>query len=429
MGLSPIINELLSEKGKVISFPKQGILAQGKEAQGKKINATIGIATDEEGVPLHLDSIAKNINLPAEDVFSYSGSFGEKELRELWKKQLLKKNPSLKDKLFSLPIPTTAITHALSVAGYLFINENDRLIVPDLFWGNYKLIFSNAYGAKIETFPFFDEQKKVFNLVAFKEKLVNTKNENNKKIILLNFPHNPTGYSLSKIEAEQIVEIIKEDAENGNKIVVICDDAYFGFFYEQELFKQSLFSLLADIHENVLVIKADGISKEDYGWGLRLGFLTFAGKILTPEDYQLLEDKSAGVIRGNISNNSHLTQSLLIDAFKDENYEEEKEEKKAILVERYQKTKQILTENEQKYKQFFQPLPYNSGYFLCLQLNEKINNEELRKLLLQRYNTGIISLSPNLVRVSFSSIPEQNIVLLFENIYKASLELSTQTKL
>ena len=38
--------------------------------------------------------------------------------------------------------------------------------------------------------------------------------------------------------------------------------------YEEGIEKESLFTYLCDLHENVLAIKIDGATKEDYVWGL-----------------------------------------------------------------------------------------------------------------------------------------------------------------
>ncbi len=38
---NPLVYDLLSRRGKAIFFPKEGILAQGQEAKGKEINATL----------------------------------------------------------------------------------------------------------------------------------------------------------------------------------------------------------------------------------------------------------------------------------------------------------------------------------------------------------------------------------------------------
>ena len=58
---SETVFNLLSEKGKSIFFPKLGILAQAADAKGKKINATIGVGLEDDGTPIRLNSIEKNI--------------------------------------------------------------------------------------------------------------------------------------------------------------------------------------------------------------------------------------------------------------------------------------------------------------------------------------------------------------------------------
>src|SRR3989339_1510750 len=90
------VYELLSDKGKAIFFPKKGILGQSAEAKGKRIDATIGIALEDDGSPMRLKSIAKKIKLNPKDVFPYASSFGKQELREKWKEMIYHKNPSLK---------------------------------------------------------------------------------------------------------------------------------------------------------------------------------------------------------------------------------------------------------------------------------------------------------------------------------------------
>ncbi|MBN2111576.1 aminotransferase class I/II-fold pyridoxal phosphate-dependent enzyme, partial [Candidatus Woesearchaeota archaeon] len=217
-----VIHDLLSEKGKEIFFPKKGILSQSADAKGKKINATIGAGVEDDNTPMRLKSIEKNVSIDPKDAFTYAPSFGKPELREAWKKLMLKKNPSLKAET-SLPVVTNALTHGLSMAGYLFVDDKDKIIISDKFWGNYRLTFENAYGGKLDTFNTFKEGG--FDIGALREKL---KTNPGKQIVILNFPNNPTGYSPTEEEADKIAEAIRESAETGNHIVVICDDAYFG---------------------------------------------------------------------------------------------------------------------------------------------------------------------------------------------------------
>ena len=236
---SSIVYDLLSKKGKAIFFPKKGILAQSADAKGKKINATIGAAIEDDGSPMRLKSIEKEINIDPKLVFPYAPSYGRPDLRAKWKSMIYSKNPTLKGKEMSLAVVTNALTHALSMLGYMFVDEGDSIILPNLFWGNYKLVFINGYGAKLDTFPMFKE--KGMNISGLKEKL---SQGSGKKIVLLNFPNNPSGYTPTVEEAKEIIDAIKEDAEKGNKILVICDDAYFGLVYEDGVEKESLFSWL-----------------------------------------------------------------------------------------------------------------------------------------------------------------------------------------
>lgn len=414
---NPAVLEMLSDKGKAIFFPKRGILAQTAEAKGKKIDATIGIALEEDESPMRLKSIASNINLDPRDVFPYAPSSGKPELRKEWKKIMYKKNPSLEGKEISLPIVTNALTHGLSMAGYLFIDSGDKIIIPGLLWGNYKLIFENNYEAEFETFSFFDDNN--FNVKGFEEVLSRGKG---KKIVLLNFPNNPTGYTVTEEEAKEIVNIIRISAESGNKIIVLIDDAYFGLVFEEGICKESLFSYLADIHENVLAVKVDGATKEDYVWGFRVGFITYGlrGKEEVQKSiYSALEVKTAGAIRGNISNTSHISQSLVLKAFNVTTYWDEKKEKFDLLKKRYGIVKKVLKVHEE-YGEEFEALPFNSGYFMCIKLKNK-NAEEIRKILLDKYSTGTISMG-NSLRIAFSATPTEKIDKLFENIYNSCKE-------
>jgi aspartate/methionine/tyrosine aminotransferase len=407
--------DLLSERGKNIFFPKLGILAQAGQAKGKNINATIGEAIEDDGTSMHLSDFDQLINLPLGSIFPYAPSFGKKDLRDKWKEFIVEKNPSLGHTVFSTPIATNGLTHGISIASYLFVDEGDTVVIPDLFWENYSLIFENAYLGKVETFPLFKDG--AFNIDGFYEKLDSIKG---KIILLLNFPNNPTGYTPLVNEIGPIVNALARQARQGKKVVVIIDDAYFGLVYEDDVFKESIFTQLASAHENLLAIKLDGPTKEDYVWGFRVGFISYGIKNGTAGLYEALENKTAGAIRGNISNISNLSQSLLQKVYFSEHYKADKQNKYETLKSRYQEI--IKTLKDPKYKEYFQALPFNSGYFMCIQLKDSLNAEDIRKILLEKYSTGVIVFG-NLIRLAFSAVPQSKIALLIENIYSACKEL------
>ena len=409
--LNKNVLDLLSERGKNIFFPKLGILSQSAQAKGKNINATIGEAIEDNGSSMHLSEFDKLIKLPLGSVYPYAPSFGKKELRDCWKEFIYHKNPSLGTAQISTPIVTCGITHGISVASYLFVDEGDTVVIPDLFWENYSLIFENAYKGKVVTFPFFKDGG--FNVEGFTETLDSIKG---KIVLLLNFPNNPTGYTPLISEINLIVQAIQKQADYGKNVVALIDDAYFGLVYEDNVYTESIFTQLCNLSEKVLAVKLDGSTKEDYVWGFRVGFISFGIKNGTPALYEALENKTAGAVRGNISNVSHLSQSLLYNAYFSTEYEADKKEKYATLNSRYQSIIQVL--EEQKYLEYFKALPFNSGYFMCVELKDTLNAEAIRKILLDKYSTGVIVFG-NLIRVAFSAVPQSKIPDLFENIYLA----------
>lgn len=413
---NPVVFDLLSERGKNIFFPKKGILGQTADAKGTRINATIGAAIEDNGSPMRLESIASNIKLDPSLVFPYAPSFGRPDIRARWKSMIYQKNPRLGDKLISLPIVTNALTHGVSMAAYLFADPGDQVIVPDLFWGNYNLIITHAYGAELKKHHFLNGD--CLDINALKTTL--KEGGVGKKILLLNFPNNPTGYSPTVEEAKAIASVIKEEAEKGSKIAVFIDDAYFGLVYEDGIETQSLFTYLADLHENVLAVKIDGPTKEDYVWGFRVGFITYGIKGGVSEMYTALEAKTAGAVRGNISNAANISQSLLLRAFEDPDYQTQKEVKFGIMKERYQAVKEVL--KNEKFGEVFTALPYNSGYFMCVQLAQGLDGEQLRKLLIEKYSIGIINLS-NVIRIAFAAVAVSDIPELFDGIYNACKDL------
>ncbi len=411
---TPVVYELLSKKGKAIYFPRKGILAQGAAAKDKEINATIGTAYEDDGKPMVLHSIAHGIDLDSKDAFPYAPSEGIKPLRDKWLELIRAKNPSLHKAEISLPVVTCGVTNGLSMVGYMFTGEGDEIIVADLYWENYDLVYTNAYGAGFKFFNFF--KNRLFDINSFRE-TINTGHPG-KRVVLLNFPNNPSGYTPTKAAGREIISVLSEAARAGNKLVVILDDSYFGLGFEEDIFTESLFSELAKCHENLLAVKLDGMTKEEYSWGLRVGFVTYGIKNGSKGLYRALEDKTAGAVRGNISNSSHPAQSLLLNALKSAEHEKEKESNNLKIRERYLKVKEVLRVHAE-YGKYFEALPFNSGYFMCVRL-KGLDPDKVWEVLLNKYSTGVVCISEkNLFRIAFASTPTDKIDKLFSNIYAA----------
>ncbi|MCX6773375.1 MAG: aminotransferase class I/II-fold pyridoxal phosphate-dependent enzyme [Candidatus Micrarchaeota archaeon] len=405
--------DLLSKKGKAIYFPKTGFVQQSLDAKGKKIDATAGIANEDSGEIMHLPLMAKMMAIKPNNSFSYSPSSGNPELRQLWKEEMIKKNPSLRQEISS-PVVTAGITHGIYLAAYLFAEKGVDIIMPDLYWENYKLIFENGFGARIKTFQMFKDSR--FNIEGLDEAIKGSK----RPVVLLNFPNNPTGYTLTVEESKAVSDVIGNNAKQ-RPIAVICDDAYFGLVYREGIDRESIFPKLIE-KDNVLAIKCDGATKENFAWGLRIGFITFGMKNGTREFYEALEKKAVGAIRGSISSSCTLSQSLIAECLKGNSYMMEKQAKFNLLKERFEEIEKAI--KEEKYRKYLEPLPFNSGYFMCMNL-KSVDAEKLRKRLLQKYDTGIIAVGGK-IRIAYSAIPKEKIREIFNNIYSACEEISGQ---
>ena len=410
-----VVDALMSDMGKRLYFPN-GIISQGGEAakDAHFANGTIGMAV-AQGTPIELDSYKKNMpSLTPRETVAYAKTAGNPDLRALWKEKIIEKNPSLKNKQFSLPILVPGLTAVLSYVSDLFVDVDKPLLAADPCWDNYELIAAARRGAEFHQFKCFENGK--FNIKDLEAKMKADAEKYGSVRVILNFPQNPSGYSPTVSEAKEIVRIVREIAESGKKILVLSDDAYFGLNYEDDIEPQSLFAYMADLHENVLAIKADGPTKEDFAWGFRAGFVTFASKGLTDAQYTALVTKFMAAIRSSVSCSSTPSQSLVMHALKDDAHNKQKIECRNMLKRRYDLVRKFVNTHTSK---VLEPLPFNSGYFMSFHVSTG-KAEEIRKELLKKDGIGIIQIDPHTLRVAFSSIDEDKIDSVYTSIYNVA---------
>lgn len=419
---NPHVYEMLSPLGKRLFFPK-GILSQSAEAKEKafRFNATIGIAT-EKGEAMHLACIQKMLkDLRPDDVFPYAPAAGKPALRERWRQKQLAESPSLRDKPIGKPIATNALTHGLTLVGDLFVEENDAVLLPDKFWGNYRLIFEVRHQGRIVTYPFYNKSGG-FNVQGLQAGIEEQARGARKLVVLLNFPNNPCGYSINLQEAQALCGVLVDAARRGTRLIVVLDEAYYGLFYADGLLRESLLGHLANQDEHLLVVKLDGATKEQFVWGFRVGFITFGlgpgGNLAAT--YEALEKKTMGAIRGSISNSPHLSQTLVLKALESPDFQNQQAEKFDLLRARAHKVMEVL--KNPKYAEAWTVYPFNAGYFMCLAIRE-VEAETLRRHLLDKYGVGVIAAGEHDVRIAFSCIEVEEVEELFDLIYQGMMDL------
>lgn len=393
-----------SKLGENIILP-QDVLIQSKETSAVvgAINATIGIATANKKA-MSLPSINKVITeISNSEYLPYSPTPGLPKMRELWKEKILADNPTINKDYLSLPMVTTGITQGIDIAANLFSEKEDALLLPNLFWQNYAQIYTIKLGNNIYKYKQFDENNN-FSIENFKSALYSIKED--KISLILNFPNNPTGYTPSDDELTKLVEVINIFAKEhpSKQLIIVSDDAYFGLFFEENHKTPTLSATykLAE-NSNCLIVKLDGITKEFYSWGLRVGFITYYTKDDTLR--KTLLEKTQGFLRSTTSSPSNLSQQIALRLLENKQALLEKEENDSIIQDRYNELKSAIS--KENLATLVTILPFNSGYFFTIKIPTTINAHEFRLKFLNEYKYGVYSMDNEHIRIAFSCLDKE----------------------
>ncbi len=420
---APALFRALSPMGRRIFFPPD-IPAQAAEAKGKAINGTIGQVTDGRGGAIRLAELVSAFSLSDADLnqaLLYSPIEGIPEVRRLWRDWQRRHAPAYAADSAppsSLPLVTVGLSHGLSLVADLFGGEGKAVAIPQPFWGNYRQAFATRTGARVLTAPAYVDGR--YNPRAIAEALAGLP-EGEPAVALLNIPSNPGGYTPDPAERRATVESLLEEAGR-RPLVVVCDDAYAGLVYEPEIPRESLFWDLAGAHPNLVPVKIDGATKEFSFFGGRVGFLTFA---LEPDSgaARSMESKVKMLVRSTVGSPVAASQVILLQALRKPGIESEVEAVRALLEGRYRALKGALAGMDPA---LGTPLPFNSGCFALVELPERLglDSEAVRKHLLARHDTGLISIAPRYLRIAHCSVDEAALPELVKRLEKGIAELA-----
>jgi len=341
---TPLYNAF-SERGKRIFLPDGIFYWSSRAKKEADIIGTIGSAYGFEKdfidggsskwVPCYMDGIGKYTQFDINNIVPYASIGGLTDTRELWKEWLVKKSnykESVEEqkllrlkKYITNPIITSGITNGIFSACSLFLDPGESIISPNKRWGNYDNIIVKNLGAKIKSFDFFKDNK--INIQGFSQAIDEILETQNKVVIILNFPNNPTGYVPTKEEAKEIVSLLIEKQKGNIPFVVIVDDAYEPFIYGEKCIEKSIFYDLHQTDKNIIPIKLDGITKELLLYGGRIGFITIGLKpewVKNDEELEILKaeinNKLEGLNRSTISNCNNFYQTLTLKLFKEKGF-------------------------------------------------------------------------------------------------------------
>lgn len=396
---SSTLFSFLSDLGLRAVYP-QDIPFQAAQAKGKELNATIGQITDGHGNAVTLPSMSSTLSgmSPAEAnrAFLYSPIQGIEELRQSWRDwQRRGQEESL---VSTLPLVTVGLAHGISLAADLFSVPGRAIAVAAPLWGNYRQIFSTRTGARMLTAPAVVDGR--YNCQAIAQALQGEP-PGEPAIAILNLPWNPGGYMPTVAERLALKDSLVEVAQT-RPLMVICDDAYAGLVYEDEVPRESMFWDLNGVHEDLVPVKVDGITKELAFFGGRVGFLTFP----FPPDSEIalaLESKVKCLVRATVGSPVAVSQIIALHGLRQGSIGDEVERVRLILEGRYHRLKQVFSEMRSRY---LTPLPFNAGCFALVELSSELgsSSEQIRHRLLDEFDTGLVSIAPNFLRIAFCSM-------------------------
>jgi len=434
--------DFFSEYGKTIYNPTGIFYWTARSKKEARINATIGAAKGrgkdvfddggDEAITLCIPSIHENFpGFGTEEVFPYAPEVGVPAFRDSWKSWMLKKagdQASRLEKHILTPMVVPGITGAISICVRMFVNAGEKIVTSDKRWENYDNVFERNVGVLAEDFPMFDGQR--FNIDGFIQAIKNVWQEQDTATAVLNFPNNPTGYCPPKETAHQLVDAIHAlVGSTRKKLVLLFDDAYEGFVYDQNAEMWSLFYQMIP-RENFLPVKMDGVSKELLWYGARIGAVTLSVPEAWKNDSDWcneLENKFRGAVRNTVSNSSNVAQQAALKALKGvDRLMAERQKTINLLSQRYKTMRDELAKLE---NDILRPDPYQGGFFCFINLVPKsgLRATDVCDHLLKQYQVGTVPIEAgdiNGIRIAFCSVEKEDIPELCQSLDKSVKDLS-----
>ncbi|MCE5285734.1 MAG: aminotransferase class I/II-fold pyridoxal phosphate-dependent enzyme [Pelosinus sp.] len=399
-------------KGKVLAdkiFGASAAALKAAEKFGKAAvaNATIGSFLDENEVLQCIPTVEQVYrNLPISELINYAPIAGLPEyLDAVIDMTFADSRPEGYTAAVATAGGTGVIHH--TIANYSEIG--DVVLTSDWYWGPYKILCNDAL-RKLETYTLFDENLK-FNLVAFTEKVKAVLAKQDSVVIIINTPaHNPTGYSFSEAEWQQVLAVCKDFVKNSAKrITLLVDVAYLDFAGEKQAVR-SFMKLFGGLPKSILGIFAFSMSKAFTMYGQRTGAMI---GVSSSEDV-ITEFKNINkyTSRATWSNINRAAMRTLINVYQDKNtlakVDAERSEYYNIIRERAA----IFMREAEEAK--LRMLPYRAGFFLSIPTSDS----EAVCNLLHEDNIFAVPLAKG-VRIAVCAVTKQKITGMASKVAKA----------
>lgn len=369
------------------------IVEKAKDAKNiygdEVIDATIGSLFNESSELVTLDCVYSTFtNLNPKLHAKYAQTFsGNKDYKESIEEFVLEGLIKVPHHIFATPGGTGAVSSTIANLA----NANEYILLPEIAWSSYFLM-AKEFNLNAITYPLFKDYR--FDLETLKNLVLDIFAKQDQVIIVINDPcHNPTGYSMSIDEWQELIAFFNSLPKN-KRVVILNDIAYIDYSYSKT--NKEYFKLLNNLNENILTVIAYSCSKSFSSYGLRLG----AAIIVNKEENNVKNvfeafEKTARSIWSNVNNGAMETISYLLKQNK-EKYLIEKEK----YIDLLRKRSNIFIKEAESVN--LEHYPYKEGFFITLKIDENKIDEIHEKLM----ENNIFTVKVNKgIRIAICSLP------------------------
>ena len=394
MGFVKVNDRTIPKEDKVFAVSGRAKAAIAEKGKDAVVDATIGALLDDNGDLVVMTSVMEAIGMlkPA-DYAAYAPIAGVPEFKEAVQKALFADYaPKGHVAVCATPGGTGGLTHAISN----YSNIGDEVLTHDWCWANYKGI-ADEHGRSIKTFRFFDEDGK-FDSADLKVKLDELAAKQDQVLLLINTPaHNPTGYSLTDEDWDNVINIVNAAS---CKVVLFVDIAYIDFAGEPDEVR-SFIPKLEGLGDHVLVLFGYSASKTLTAYGMRCGATVCLAK--TAAEAEEFTKAVGYTSRSTWSNCNRSAQVVMGKIYSDAalcaKVDEERKMYRDMLLERGKVFEKTLRENGTK------SVPFTAGFFITIPSDKP---DEICKKL-EEQDIFCLALAKG-IRVSIASISKEKCV-------------------
>lgn len=369
---------------------------QAKKEVGEEnvVDATIGSLYDEAGKFVAYQTVFDHYDqLSAQTKGAYAASFrgNPSYIQRVYEWTLQQAQSQLYHRVIATPGGTGAVSIVLSD----ILEINETLILPDIAWGSYALMAKDK-GLHILQYEMFEENH--FNIQSLKNCVNALLGKQNRICLVINDPcHNPTGYSMTQQEWEEVIAFLNE-ASKTTPIVLLNDIAYIDYSYDLAHSRDYMKNFDA-ISENVLVVIAFSCSKTMTSYGLRCGAAVICGKEKqSVEEAEIVLEKSARAIWSNIPNaameNFTEVTTQKLDEFLNE---------KQYYIDLLQERSNIFIQEAKACGLAL--YPYKEGFFVTIQVSDNELKNSYHEALMKNH-IYTVSVSKG-IRVAICSLSRE----------------------